>query len=298
MGVLAGDRHLGPAETLPVGDHADVLALGLEYRALLYMQLEKGVHLPGADLLVAAPADALQLIAELKPFGVLSGIGPVLIVNAGEHAAREHCRSEPGAFLIGPVNRHDRTARPYVQIVQSADDLQSAEHTQNSIELSAGRLGVEMRADVYGQGVGIGSLTPREHGAHPVHAHGAARVLAPLPEHRAARGVRVGQCLAVVTARDTRTDLRHLHDRRPQPIAVDPQVLSRGGHRHALNPPAGAIAMTGPRGAAANRTGPSIPREGTDTPASARLPGNGPGRSSPLITFIVSSPLCRGGGGA
>jgi hypothetical protein len=51
-------------QALAVGDDADVLALGLEDRPLLDVQLEEGLHLARADRLVALPADALELVAE------------------------------------------------------------------------------------------------------------------------------------------------------------------------------------------------------------------------------------------
>src|SRR6056297_2834735 len=86
MTVLAGDRYLRPAEALAVGDHADILALGLQNRALLDMQLEKGMHLARADLFLAAPADPVQFVAETLALGILAAFGPVLIVHAGEHA--------------------------------------------------------------------------------------------------------------------------------------------------------------------------------------------------------------------
>ena len=54
------------------------LALGLEDRALLDVQLEIGVQLARADRLVALEADPLQLVAEAEPLGVLAVIGVVL----------------------------------------------------------------------------------------------------------------------------------------------------------------------------------------------------------------------------
>jgi hypothetical protein len=60
MAFLAGHRAFDPAQALAVGDDPDLLALGLEDRALFDMQLEKRVHLAGADLFVALPADALS----------------------------------------------------------------------------------------------------------------------------------------------------------------------------------------------------------------------------------------------
>ena len=61
-----------------MGDDADLLALGLQDRALLDVQLEHRMHLARADRLVAHPADALQLVAEALALGVRAVIGVVL----------------------------------------------------------------------------------------------------------------------------------------------------------------------------------------------------------------------------
>ena len=74
MRLLAGQGELEPPEPLAVGDDADLPALGLEDRPLLDVQLEIGVHLPRADLLLALPADPLQLVAE--PLAVEVGRAP------------------------------------------------------------------------------------------------------------------------------------------------------------------------------------------------------------------------------
>src|SRR5690606_40278233 len=57
-------------QPLSVGDDPDILALGFEDRALLDMKLEERLHLAGADLFVADPADAFQFVAEFQPLGV------------------------------------------------------------------------------------------------------------------------------------------------------------------------------------------------------------------------------------
>src|SRR5690625_2185266 len=44
MALAPGDGALDPAEALPMGDDADILALGLQDRPLLNMQLEQGFH--------------------------------------------------------------------------------------------------------------------------------------------------------------------------------------------------------------------------------------------------------------
>ena len=60
MRVLAGQRDLQPPQALAMGDHADVLALGLQDRALFDVEFEHRLHLAGADFLRPDPADALE----------------------------------------------------------------------------------------------------------------------------------------------------------------------------------------------------------------------------------------------
>ena len=84
MRILAGDRDLRPREALTVGHDADVLAFGLQNGALFNVQFEKRVHLALAYFLFAAPADALQFIAEFLAVGIDAFIGPVLCVQPSE----------------------------------------------------------------------------------------------------------------------------------------------------------------------------------------------------------------------
>ena len=230
MRLLAGEPHLEPPEPLAVGDDADILALGLQDRALFDMQLEKRLHLAGADRLVAGPANALQLVAERLAVGVLAGIGPFKLVDAGEDARGQHGGREAGALLVGPVRDHDRVPRLDAEVVQRADDFEPPQHPQNPVILAARRLGIEMAAHIDRQGLGIGPLAAGEHGAHPVHAHRTARRLAPLLEERPALAIGIRQRLAVVAAGHAGPDPGHLHDRIPQTLAVDLQVLARGSH--------------------------------------------------------------------
>ena len=86
MRLLAGQRHLQPPDALPMRDDADVDLLGLQDRPLLDMQFEEGLDLARADLLVALPADTLQLVAEAIALAILAVVGPFEIVLAGEDA--------------------------------------------------------------------------------------------------------------------------------------------------------------------------------------------------------------------
>jgi hypothetical protein len=79
-------------------------------------------------------------------------------VDAGEHAGGQHGRGEARAFLVGPVGDHDRVLGLDAEIVERAHDFEAAEHAEHAVILAAGRLGVEVRADIDGQRIRIGAL--------------------------------------------------------------------------------------------------------------------------------------------
>ncbi len=116
------------------------------------------------------------------------------------------------------------------EIVHGSDDFQSAEHAENAVIFAAGRLCIEVRADIDGQGVRVCSRPGHEHVAHGVDRHGHAGFLAPFLEQLAALGVGIGQGLAIVATGNTRTDLCHLHQTVPEAFCVDPQVFAGGCH--------------------------------------------------------------------
>ena len=101
VGVLAGDGDLVPAHALHALDHADHLALGLEDRALLDVQLEQGAELVAAHRLRAAVADPLQLVAEALALAVLAGIGVVGREHAGidARASMAGAKREPSSLV-------------------------------------------------------------------------------------------------------------------------------------------------------------------------------------------------------
>jgi len=226
----AGQRELQPPQALAVGDDADLLVLGLEDRALLDVVLEIGVHLARADLLVALPADALQFIAEARAVEVLAAIGVVERKHAGEHAGRQHRRGEARALFVGPVGDDDRMLCLDAEIVERAHDFQAGQHAEHAVILAAGRLRVEMGADIDRQRVRIRAGSRHEHGTHLVHAHGEPGLVTPGLEQFAAFPVGIGKRLAVVAAGNAGADLRHLHKRIPQTVWIDSQILAGCGH--------------------------------------------------------------------
>jgi hypothetical protein len=227
VAFLAGHGAFNPAQALAVGDDADILAFGFQDRTLLDMEFEEGFHWAFADGLRALEADPFQLVAEFQARRIFAVVGPVLVQHPGENAGGEHSGGETGALLVGPVGDHDGVAGLDLALVQGADDLQAAQHAQHAVVFSAGRLGIEMRADIDWQRIRVGALAPGEHGAHLVDAHGQPLGLAPFGEQAPPGGVVIGQGLAVVAAGDAGADLCHLHQAVPQPVAVESEVRAQ-----------------------------------------------------------------------
>src|SRR5262245_33652605 len=100
MGVLAGDRHLVPADALHALDHADGLVHRLQDRALLDMRLEEGRHLAPTAFALAGIADTLQLLADGLAVHVLARQPVFEIEGAGIDARSDHGRREARALLV------------------------------------------------------------------------------------------------------------------------------------------------------------------------------------------------------
>ena len=87
-----------------------------------------------------------------------------------------------------------------------------------------------MAANIDRQRVGVRPLTPGEHVAHRVEAHGHARGLAPILEKVASLAIFIRHSLAIVAARDAGADLGHLHQTVPKAVCVDLHVCGWRGH--------------------------------------------------------------------
>ena len=166
-------------------------------------------------------------------------------MHAGEDARGEHGRGEAGAFLVGPVDHHDRVARLDAEVVEGADQLEPAEHAEHAVIAPAGRLGVEMAADLDRRQARVGALAAREHGAHRIDADGQARRLAPALEQRAAlrdrhRSASAGYCRRAPPARSRRS--RGSIPNRRSPLMR--RVVGRESCHSALRPQTGRPPLT------------------------------------------------------
>ena len=126
MRVFAADRHLRPRKPLSVGHDANVNAFGLKDRALLNMKLKEGVHLSLADGFLAAPTDAFKFVAEFQSRRVFFRIGLFLRDDIGKDRRGHHRWGKACALFVGPVHHGNRMLSLDVQIIERADDLQSA----------------------------------------------------------------------------------------------------------------------------------------------------------------------------
>jgi len=258
-----------PPQALAVRDHADLLVLGLEDGPLLDVVFEIGVHPAGADRLVADPADAPELVAEALALAVLAAIGVVERVDAGEDARGQHGGGEAGAFLVGPVDHDDRPARPDAEVVEGADDFEAAQHAEHAVIAAAGRLRVEMAADIDRIEARVGAFAAREHGAHLVEAHAEPGALAPRFEQRSAPGVVVGQRLPIAAPGHPRPDLGQLVNGIPQPVGINAEVFTGRGHHRFL-----AVAVRSPRSSGERVAG--------ENRQSGESPGDSPAATRPI----------------
>jgi hypothetical protein len=225
MRRLAGDRDLVPAHALHALHDADHAGLVLEDRALLDVQLEHGGEFPGAGLVLALVADALELIAEGLAVAVGARIREFGREHAGKDAGGEHGRREARAFFVGPVDDLDRGIGLVAGLMERAHRFERPEHAERAVELAAGRLGVEVRAHGDRRKILVLAWPAREHVADLVDRDRAAEGLTLRLKPVAHLPVEVGQREPTDTALRGGADLRRLHQRVPQPLRVDLQVL-------------------------------------------------------------------------
>ena len=144
---------------------------------------------------------------------------------AREHARGHHRRREARAFLVGPHGDFDRMLGADVEIVERAHHLQRRHHAERAVELAACRLRIEVAADHHRRQRVVRPRTGARTSS-PCASTGdaAAGFAAPRREQIAALPVEVGQRQPVDAALRRGADLRHLHQARPEPLAVDAQV--------------------------------------------------------------------------
>ena len=221
-GVRVASAHLDvvPALALGAAHHADGHARRLEDRTLLDVGFEQRAQRVLAAGLASLVADARKLVAERLAFGALQPVGEIPVEQSREHPGGDHRGGEARALLVGPVDDLDRGFGLDSGVVEGAHRLQRGQHPEDPVELAAVGLGVEVTAGGHRRQIGVPSRPPREHVPHLVHGDRAARLLAPGREQVTPALVVVGQREPAAASAGQGADLRHLHDARPQPVAV------------------------------------------------------------------------------
>ena len=233
MGAFAMEDAVQRVAVVAAGHHTDRHAPLLEQRVLLDMQLEIGIERPPADRCFAQIAYPPELVAITDAVIVLEVVQPIHGREPGEDARSCHRRSEPCAFLIGPVDHLDGTFRGNAVVVQRAQDLQARQHSQNAVEAPARRLGVEVAAHHDRRQAVVPSGAPGEDAARFIDRDPAAAGLAPGGELVAHLPVAVREGQPPQPALRSSPDRGRAVQRGPQAFGVDGKVGKQRRHRGA-----------------------------------------------------------------
>src|SRR5215470_12882855 len=224
--LLPKNGGLEPADTLDAIDDADGFVFSLENRALLDVQLEirrKGMITASLRSVIS---DRFQCLTKRRAAAIRSRGGPLLIEGAREHARRHHRRSKSGALFVGPVDDLDRGEGLVARINQRPQRLERSEDAEHAVELSSGRLSVEMAADRNRWNIASLAAPACEHRSHRIDGDGAPERLRAGLEPVAHLAVTLGKGQATNSTFRCSADRRGLHERVPEPLAVDFQVLA------------------------------------------------------------------------
>ena len=96
---------------------------------------------------IAAIADSLELITERVAFPIPRRVSGCLVQYSGKNAGPEHGRRESRSLFVRPADDLDRMIRFDSRFIEGAYDFEARQHAQNSVELSARGLGVQVTAD-------------------------------------------------------------------------------------------------------------------------------------------------------
>lgn len=190
-----------------------------EPRSLFDVEFEASVDVERARFRLAVVADAAEFVADPSAIGV--GCLECVLQGklAGEHAAPEERRVEPGSLLVRPVGDRDGTFGLDSLVVQRPERLQGREHAQLSVVATAVRLRVGMRSDQHRRVV-VGARTATEDVSDAVDPNVQPRRFEILDETVPGGLVSICQREPVESVVFSGTDRRVLLERLPKPIVV------------------------------------------------------------------------------
>ena len=186
MALEPRDLAVIPQYALAGIDHADGFALRLENRALLDMQFDEARKFLRANSALAAIADAVQCLGHGDAFGIPARQNIVGGEIADIGRRRHHGRRETRAFLVGPVDDADRHLGFDPGVIERANHLERRQRAEHAVELAAGRLGIEVRAEPDRGLRHVAALAKREHRTERIDMHvepcGLARPAEPVAD--------------------------------------------------------------------------------------------------------------------
>ena len=190
----------------------------------------KAPNLRAPDRLVAAIADAVERLADADAGGIAPRQNVVGGVIAGIGGRGHRRRREARAFLVGPVDDADRRFGLDPGVVEGAHHLERRQRAEHAVELAAGRLGVEMRAEADRRLRHVAALAQAEHRAERIDMHLEAGGLAGVAEPVAHLLVLGPERQPPHAALRRGAEFRGFVDRVPEPGGIDLQVGCDFGH--------------------------------------------------------------------
>jgi hypothetical protein len=203
-----------------------------QQRPLLDVQFEVGGSHEAERLARQIGKRRLQSVERLTDAdatGIAHGADLFDVAHAGKGLGAHHARRETAAFLIHPGDDNHIARRRFALFRQRDHRLKRSHHARRAIELSAGRLAVEMTADENGRRRAIAPGKRQEQIAGRIGRRRQTRLLRPTDHATPGRNLAVAQRLAVDAAGRRRADLGERHQPRPEPIGVD-----QGDGRHRI----------------------------------------------------------------
>ncbi len=110
-------------------------------------------------------------LGQRAAFGIFQVRVRGAIQAAAQHPATQATQAEARGLLRGKEQELDRSLRRKATLLQSADRLQAAQHTDRAVEFAGVGNGVDMRAGADGCQLGPRPSPAGKHVAHRVFAH-------------------------------------------------------------------------------------------------------------------------------
>jgi hypothetical protein len=193
--VLAAAPHAGPVPA----NSGDALydahggTLVFQHRALFDVQLQGGRNRLRPRTRVAAITDALQFVVESQPVVVGLRVDELARESASRAGRCNHWHVEACALLTSPVDDLDRSTRQSMGLVKRRDHFQRGDDAEDTVEATAERHRVEVRANQHRRCAAVLTGATSEDIAKVVDANQEFQLMQPVNKHVAGGAIGVRQ---------------------------------------------------------------------------------------------------------